>query len=56
MATARFQHSIQLPEDLEQAWLTYAERQPIPVSFNAFINRLIAEEMERQCIPLATIS
>lgn len=50
MATARYQHSVIIPDELEQAWLQYQAKQAKPESFNAFINRLIKQEMELLCV------
>jgi len=46
MANARYQHSIQIPQELEDAWLRYCASQPEPESFNAFINRLMVEALD----------
>lgn len=50
MATPRYQHTIQVSEELEQAWERYQATQQEPESFNAFVNRLIQQEMELPCV------
>lgn len=51
MSTARYQHTVIIPEELEQAWRQYQTLRETPESFNAFINRLIKQEMELLCVP-----
>ncbi len=53
MATQRFQHTVQLTKELESAWRTYQATRMIPESFNAFVNRLIHQEMELLCVTAA---
>lgn len=49
MASPRFQHTVVLPEELEQGIaLIQAQRNEME-SFNAFINRLIRQELEVLC-------
>jgi hypothetical protein len=50
MATPRYQHTIQISEELEQAWTRYQAACQEPASFNAFVNRLIQQEMELLCV------
>lgn len=45
MAVARYQHTIQIPEDVEQLWIEYKNASPNPPSFSAFIIRLIKQEL-----------
>jgi len=56
MAAARFQHTVILPEELEQGILAMQAQQKDPESFNAFINRLIRQEMELLCVTVAPTS
>lgn len=44
MAVARYQHSIVLSEELEQAWLLRQESIP-DLSFNAFVCALMKEAL-----------
>lgn len=58
MATPRYQHTVQIPEELEQAWTRYQASRHEPESFNALVNRLIQQEMELLCViavPTSTI-
>ena len=56
MATKRFQHTVQLPEAMETAWQAYRAHQAQPESFNAFIHRLIQQELEALCVTAAPSS
>jgi len=56
MSTPRFNHTVQLPEPLELAWRAYQSQRIEPESFNAFVNRLIAQEMELLCVTAAPSS
>jgi hypothetical protein len=50
MAEPRYPHTVQLPPELEHAWKTYQSSREEPESFNAFVNRLIQQEMELLCV------
>ncbi len=56
MPTGRFQHTVIIPFNLEMAWIQYRNTQVKPESFNGFINRLIAQEMELLCVTAAPTS
>jgi hypothetical protein len=56
MAAPRYQHTIILPEELEQGIAVLQAQRQEPESFNAFINRLIRQEMELLCVTAAPIS
>jgi hypothetical protein len=43
MATARYQHSVSVPEDIEQAWLQY--QLETGESFQAFVLKLMSEAL-----------
>ncbi len=45
MAEPKYQHTVQLPADLEAAWKRYQQHEVDAESFNAFVLRLIREEM-----------
>ncbi len=45
MSTPRCQHTVLVPLELEQAWKAKRELQPTPESFNAFIVRLMKQEL-----------
>ncbi len=49
MATKRYQHTVQLSEELEQGWLAL-KQQGGAESFNALVHRLIRQEMELLCV------
>jgi hypothetical protein len=53
MASPRFQHTVIIPQELEEAWQVYRAQHAKPESFNAFINRLILQEMELLCVTTA---
>jgi hypothetical protein len=50
MAAPRFQHTVIIPEELERGILVMQAQRTDPESFNAFINRLIRQEMELVCV------
>lgn len=50
MAEPRYSHTVQLPEEVESAWKRYQGGQQTPESFNAFVLRLIQQEMELLCV------
>ena len=50
MSTPRYAHTVQLSPDLEAAWKAYQASRLEPESFNAFITRLIQQEMELLCV------
>ena len=56
MTPARYQHTIHLPEELEQGWNTLNAQRTSPESFNALVNRLIRQEMEVLCVTVAPTS
>lgn len=56
MSSPRYSHTVQLPEELEQAWKAYQTQRQEPESFNAFVIRLIAQEMELLCVTAAPTS
>lgn len=56
MPTPRYQHTVQISEELEQAWTRYQSARLEPESFNAFVNRLIQQEMELLCVTAAPTS
>ena len=56
MMAAKYQHTVQLPEDLEQGWLALNTQRTNPESFNALVNRLIRQEVELLCVTAAPIS
>lgn len=47
---AKYQHTVQLPEELEQTWQQVNTQRQEPETFNGFVNRLIRQEMERLCV------
>ncbi len=49
MANPKFQHTIQLPDEVEQAWQAYQSEHGI--SFNAFAIALLRRELECACVP-----
>ena len=53
---AKYQHTVQLPEDLEQGWIALNTQRANPESFNALVNRLIRQEVELLCVTAAPIS
>lgn len=55
MGTPRFNHTVQLAEPLELAWKAYQAQREEPESFNAFVNRLIQQEMELLCVTTTKI-
>ena len=58
MATARYQHSVILPEELEHGVASLNAQRSEPESFNALVNRLIRQELELICAidaPTSTI-
>jgi hypothetical protein len=54
MAPPKYQHTIQLPDDVEQAWQAWQAE--TGESFNAFTIRLIRQKLEVPCALLATSS
>ena len=54
MASPRYQHTVVIPEDLEDGIAKIQAQQPEPESFNAFINRLIRQELEERCVTTMT--
>jgi hypothetical protein len=54
MAVARYQHSIVLSQELEEAWLQRQESIP-DLSFNAFVCDLIKEALCVTGAPTSTI-
>ena len=55
MAVAKFQHTIQLPADLEAIWRSYQEQHPTE-TFNGFVVKILRQEMELLCVTAAPIS
>ena len=53
---AKYQHTVQLPEEIEQGWLTLNAQRETPETFNGFINRLIRQELELLCAHAAPTS
>lgn len=47
---ARYQHTIQLSEELEQGVHALQAQRAEPESFNALVSRLIRQEMELLCV------
>lgn len=47
MASPRFQHSIQVPEDLEQAWIKFQSEHP-DMTFNGFACEMLREALKEQ--------
>lgn len=56
MSNPRYNHTVQLTADVEALWVTYQHGQAEPLSFNAFVNRLIRQEMELLCVTAAPTS
>jgi hypothetical protein len=55
MAAAKYQHTVQLPADMEETWKAYQAQRQEPESFNAFVIRLIRQEMELLCVTTTRI-
>ncbi len=55
MAEPRFAHTVQLPPQLEEAWIQYQRAHPDPESFNALVNRLMSQELEGRCDTMTKI-
>lgn len=53
---AKYQHTVQLPEELEQGWIAINQQRATPESFNALVNRLIRQEVELLCVTAAPTS
>lgn len=53
---AKYQHTVQLPEDLEQGWIEHNAQRLQPETFNGFVNRLIRQELELLCVTAAPTS
>lgn len=53
MPSPRYPHTVQLPTELEDAWKRYQDTRLEPESFNAFVIRLIQQEMELLCVTTA---
>lgn len=50
---AKYQHTVQLPEELEQGWTVMNHQRMTPETFNGLVNRLIRQELELQCVTAA---
>lgn len=55
MPAPRFAHTVQLTPEMEAAWKQYQTEREQPESFNAFVNRLIQQEMELLCVTTTKI-
>jgi hypothetical protein len=49
MAAPKYQHTVQLPAELEEAWLTYHQQHPTE-TFNGFVTKVIRQELELLCV------
>jgi hypothetical protein len=54
MSTARFQHTVQLSVELEEAWKRKQEHD-LHLSFNAFVIQLLQEALCATAAPTSTI-
>jgi hypothetical protein len=52
MAAPKYQHTIQLPAELEELWLSYQSQHP-EETFNGFVVKIIRQEMDLQCVTAA---